>query len=241
MSQTAKGFALGPPSSPTILGVPHVHAVHDLHALRGLGRCPVLNAHVVIDDLPASITGTCPRCLTHARSRGVVWRGCPAVLGPSAADDCAQVGGGGSPRRPGGGGGGAWPFMTGPGRPVAELVLTDQERDQLLRWGAACEDQPVAALAVWRAKIVLAFRGRGDEQHAAVDLRVGKKIRRRRANAAAGSPRSGAVGVRMNRAGPAAGRPAGQVEEVSPPRWRSCHTRTPAHWSPVPRWPSAAG
>jgi len=37
-------------SSAHILGVPHVHAVHDLHASSVSSDLPVLTAHVVVDD-----------------------------------------------------------------------------------------------------------------------------------------------------------------------------------------------
>jgi len=33
-----------------VLGVPHVHAIHDLHASRVSSDLPVLTAHVVVDD-----------------------------------------------------------------------------------------------------------------------------------------------------------------------------------------------
>jgi len=48
-----------------------------------------------------------------------------------------------------------------PGRPVAELVLTGAERDQLTRWARRASTAQALAL---RAKIVLAWADRGDEQ-----------------------------------------------------------------------------
>ena len=61
-------------------------------------------------------------------------------------------------RRPAAGRAGGWPR---PGRPKAELVLTDAEREQLTRWARRAKTAQALAL---RAKIVLALRGRADEQ-----------------------------------------------------------------------------
>src|ERR1700730_6692100 len=56
-----------------------------------------------------------------------------------------------------------------PGRPVAELVLTDQERDQLTRWARRAKRSQALAL---RAKIVLACADGADHQQAAAALRI---------------------------------------------------------------------
>src|SRR5579859_2795767 len=56
-----------------------------------------------------------------------------------------------------------------PGRPVAELVLTDQERDQLTRWVRRARTGQALAL---RAKIVLACAEGLSNKRAAADLRV---------------------------------------------------------------------
>jgi cobalt-zinc-cadmium efflux system protein len=49
MEATPKGVDLAHVRA-HILGVPHVHAVHDLHASSVSSDLPVLTAHVVVDD-----------------------------------------------------------------------------------------------------------------------------------------------------------------------------------------------
>ena len=56
-----------------------------------------------------------------------------------------------------------------PGRPVAELVLTGAERDQLVRWARRAKSSQALAL---RAKIVLACAEGMTNKQVAADLRV---------------------------------------------------------------------
>src|ERR1700756_5303320 len=56
-----------------------------------------------------------------------------------------------------------------PGRPVAELVLTDQERDRLTRWARRAKSSQALAL---RAKIVLACADGATNRQAAAGLRI---------------------------------------------------------------------
>jgi transposase len=56
-----------------------------------------------------------------------------------------------------------------PGRPVAGLVLTGEERDQLTRWARRASSAQALAL---RAKIVLACAGGASNKQAAAELRI---------------------------------------------------------------------
>src|SRR5437762_9866083 len=56
-----------------------------------------------------------------------------------------------------------------PGRPVAQLVLTGEERDQLTRWARRASSAQALAL---RAKIVLACAGGATNKQAAAGLRI---------------------------------------------------------------------
>ena len=113
-----------------------------------------------------------------------------------------------------------------PGRPKAELMLTDAERAQLTRWSRRAKSAQALAL---RARIVLACAepGRSNKQVAA-DLRVAANtVDKWRARFVANA--SGWSGGRAA-AGAATVDPAGQVEEVI----TATLEQTPAnatHWS----------
>jgi cobalt-zinc-cadmium efflux system protein len=88
MEATPKGVDLAHVRA-HILGVPHVHAVHDLHASSVASDLPVLTAHVVVDD-SCFHDGHLPPLLDQLRGAGI---GCGAGgRGAGAgADDGAQV------------------------------------------------------------------------------------------------------------------------------------------------------